>query len=67
VVSGRLPVNRAPELIRVDKVIESVLRCIGPVATLIVALLRDFGAVQQMPSVVKRARCPAAGLPARPA
>jgi len=35
--------------------------------TLIVALLRDFGAVQQMPSVVKRARCPAAGLPARPA
>lgn len=35
--------------------------------TLIVALLRDFGAVQQMPSVVKRARCPAAGLAARPA
>jgi hypothetical protein len=35
--------------------------------TLLVALLRDFGAVQQMPSVAKRARCLAAGLPARPA
>ena len=31
--------------------------------TLLVALLRDFGAVQQMPSVAKRARCLAAGLP----
>src|SRR5215472_7649157 len=32
----------------------------------IVALLREFGAVRQMPRVVKRARCTAAGLPARP-
>ena len=33
---------------------------------LIVALARDFGAVQQIPSVV-RARCLAAGLPTPPA
>src|SRR5262245_19353146 len=31
----------------------------------IVALLRDFGAVRQMPELVKRARCPTVGLPAR--
>ena len=31
----------------------------------IVALLRDFGAVRQMPESSKRARCPTVGLPAR--
>ena len=38
-----------------------------PLMTVLVALLRDFGAVQQMPSVAKRARCLADGLLARPA